>query len=99
MIRTFTLCLLLGLSAVRAQEQEEGEERTGYYSINSAGASTLTFNATSVQNAVILGLLILVLGVFILPLFGINILAGEEGSAAGYASEAGYGQAYSNIQC
>ena len=29
MIRTFTLCLLLGLSAVRAEEQEQGEERLG----------------------------------------------------------------------
>ena len=48
-----------------------------YYSITSNGASSLSFNATSVQNMVILGLLLLVLGALILPLFGINIL-GEE---------------------
>ena len=49
-----------------------------YYSINSAGASTLTFNATSIQNGVILGFLLLVLGVLILPLFGVNLLASDE---------------------
>ena len=45
-----------------------------YYSITGSGASTLTFNATSIQNAVILGFLVLVLGALILPLFGINLL-------------------------
>ena len=49
-----------------------------YYSINSAGASTLTFNATSIQNGVLLGFLLLVLGVLILPLFGVNLLASDE---------------------
>ena len=44
-----------------------------YYTIDSAGASTLSFNATSVQNMVILGLLVLVLGALILPLFGISL--------------------------
>ena len=44
-----------------------------YYTIDSAGASTLSFNATSVQNSVILGLLLLVLGALILPMFGISI--------------------------
>ena len=49
-----------------------------YYSINSAGASTLTFNATSIQNGVLLGFLVLVLGALILPLFGVNLLASDE---------------------
>ena len=44
-----------------------------YYTIDSAGASTLSFNATSIQNLVILGLLVLVLGALILPLFGVSI--------------------------
>ena len=44
-----------------------------YYTIDSAGASTLSFNATSVQNVVILSLLLLVLGALILPMFGISI--------------------------
>ena len=48
-----------------------------YYSITSGGASTLSFNATSVQNMVILGLLLLVLGALILPMFGIEIFADE----------------------
>ena len=43
-----------------------------------SGASTLTFNATSVQNAVILGFLLLVLGALILPLFGVNLFAEDE---------------------
>merc|ERR1719445_2595424 len=74
MIRFLSVCLLLGLSAVRCEEGEEGDERLGYYSITSAGASTLSFNATSVQNMVILGLLLLVLGALILhPLIQCNL--------------------------
>ena len=49
-----------------------------YYSITGSGASTLTFNATSIQNAVLLGFIVLVLGALILPLFGVNLLASDE---------------------
>merc|ERR1719219_2844709 len=94
MIRTLALCLILGLSHVKSEAVEEGQERLGYYSITSNGASTLSFNATSVQNMVILGLLLLVLGALILPMFGINIL-GEE-TTGGYG-ETDYGQAYANF--
>merc|ERR1711974_124062 len=96
MIRILSVCLLVGLSAVRCEDSEEGEERLGYYSITSAGASTLSFNATSVQNMVILGLLLLVLGALILPMFGINILAEETNGASAYGSD-DYGQVYANF--
>merc|ERR1719384_1782083 len=96
MIRLISLCLLLGLSAVKCDDKEEGDERLGYYSISSAGASTLSFNATSVQNMVILGLLLLVLGALILPLFGIEIFADETTGASAYGSD-DYGQVYANF--
>jgi len=61
---------------------EEGEARLGYISVGSSGDTSLTFNATSIQNAVILGLFLLVLGALLLPLFNME----EE--------EDGYGQSY-----
>merc|ERR1712029_30004 len=88
------LCLVLSVTLVSC-EAEDGEPRVGYYSINSAGVSTLTFNATSVQNGVILGLLILVLGALILPLFGINLLESDEFASA--STEDAYGSAYYNF--
>jgi len=63
--------------------EEEGDARLGFISVGDNGATTLQFNATSIQNAIILGLFILVLGALILPLFG----ATEEAST-------GYGYAY-----
>ena len=70
-------------------EEEEGEARLGYIAVASNGDTSLTFNATSIQNAVILGLFILVLGALILPLFGISLgsLFGSDSSDTGY----GYG--------
>jgi len=49
------------------------------------------FNATSIQNAVILGLFVLVLGALVLPLFGISLgsLFGSSDSA-----DTGYGYGY-----
>jgi len=64
--------------------EEEGDARLGFIQVGSGGATTLTFNATSIQNAIILGLFVLVLGALVLPLFG--VAAGEE-EATGY----GYG--------
>jgi len=65
-------------------EEEEGEARLGYIAVASNGDTSLTFNATSIQNAVILGLFLLVLGALLLPLFGIN-MGEESGYGAGYA--------------
>merc|ERR1712049_95063 len=58
-------------------EQEDGEARLGYITVGSGGATTLTFNATSIQNAVILAL------------FGVSMdeYISDSGSGSGY----GYG--------
>jgi len=65
--------------------EEDGEARLGYITVGNSGATTLTFNATSIQNAIILGLFILVLGALVLPLFGISM---------GETEETGYGYGY-----
>lgn len=82
-----TVASLALFASVKADEYEdEGSARLGYITVGSGGATTLTFNATSIQNAVILGLFIIVLGALVLPLFGITA-GGEDESASGY----GYG--------
>jgi opacity protein-like surface antigen len=74
------------------EEAEDGEARLGYITVASDGSTSLTFNATSIQNAVILGLFILVLGALLLPLFGIF---GEEEEGYGYGYEqTGYQTGY-----
>ena len=72
---------------------DEGSARLGYITVASNGDTSLTFNATSIQNAVILGLFILVLGALLLPLFGVF---GEEESGYGYGGyeQAGYQTGY-----
>merc|ERR1711971_833087 len=83
------VCFLI--AAVRAETYEEtdiaedGEARLGYITVGSDGSTSITFNATSIQNAVILGLFVLVL-----PLFGVSLgsLFGDDaGTGTGY----GYG--------
>merc|ERR1712195_423975 len=61
--------------------EEEGDARLGYITVGNSGATTLTSN----QNAIILGLFILVLGALVLPLFGISM---------GETEETGYGYGY-----
>lgn len=73
-------------SAYAYETEEEGEARLGYISVASGGDTSLTFNATSIQNAVILGLFLLVLGALLLPLFGIN-MGGDEGYGEGYGTK------------
>jgi hypothetical protein len=81
------------VSAVSAEtyEEEEGDARLGYITVGSDGSTSITFNATSIQNAVILGLFVLVLGALVLPLFGISLgsLFGSSDSA-----DTGYGYGY-----
>merc|ERR1712018_708503 len=76
------------LAVAHAEElsADEGEARLGYITVGNSGATTLTFNATSIQNAVILGLFILVLGALVLPLFGVAVgdSTGDSGSGYGY---------------
>jgi len=81
------VCLAL-FAASNAEElvEENGDARLGFISVGSGGATTLTFNATSIQNAIILGLFILVLGALVLPLFGVSV-AEEEPTGYGYGYE------------
>merc|ERR1712141_453605 len=79
-----TVCLAL-FAQCQAEEEEHGDARLGYITVGNSGATTLTFNATSIQNAIILGLFILVLGALVLPLFGISM---------GETEETGYGYGY-----
>merc|ERR1711936_823424 len=91
MDRLVAACFLLSTAAL-SQAAEPGEERLGYYSVASDGSTSLTFNATSIQNGVILGLFSLVLAALILPLFGLSLpnIFGEDEAA--YASESAYSQ-------
>merc|ERR1719385_73607 len=87
---TSALACLALVSAETYTEEEEGDARLGYVSVGSDGTTSITFNATSIQNAVILGLFVLVLGALVLPLFGIS-LGSLFGSGEG---ETGYGYGY-----
>merc|ERR1712027_181230 len=77
------------ISAVSAEtyEEEEGDARLGFITVGNNGQTSITFNATSIQNAVILGLFTLVLGALILPLFGVSLgsLFGGDSSDSGYS--------------
>merc|ERR1719510_1924377 len=78
--------------------EEEGDARLGYITVGSSGATTLTFNATSIQNAIILGLFILVLGALVLPLFGVSVEEESTGYGYGYEQPAyGYDDAASAV--
>lgn len=96
-----TVASLALFASVKADELDEGSARLGYITVGNSGATTLTFNATSIQNAVILGLFIIVLGALVLPLFGIT--AGDsfddsqsQGYGYGYEqAEYGYQEPYS----
>jgi len=91
MMKYAVLALALSSTAVRCEavEEEEGDARLGYVSVGSDGTTSITFNATSIQNAVILGLFVLVLGALVLPLFGISL-----GSLFGSDSDTGYGYGF-----
>merc|ERR1712080_3510 len=56
--------------------------------------ATLAFNATSIQNGIILTLFLLVLGALVLPLFGLSLgsLFGADGGSSGYGSEYTYAE-------
>ncbi len=74
-------------------ESEDGSARLGFITVGTDGSTSLTFNATSIQNAVIIGLFILVLGALLLPLFG--AFGEEESSGYGYGYEqSGYSNGY-----
>merc|ERR1712157_594335 len=76
----------MGAAANAELVEEDGDARLGFISVGGGGATTLTFNATSIQNAIILGLFILVLGALVLPLFGVSVA--EEETGYGYEQPA-----------
>merc|ERR1711909_50331 len=79
-------CLAFFAAANAELIEEEGDARLGFISVGTGGDTTLTFNATSIQNAIILGLFILVLGALVLPLFGVSETE-ETGYGYGYEQE------------
>ena len=88
--------LVSGARALTVDDEEEvgGDARLGFITVGTDGSTSLTFNATSIQNAVILGLFILVLGALLLPLFG--LFGGEEEAGyGGYEQTGGYQTGYS----
>lgn len=90
-----TLALLChSARAISVEEEEEGDARLGFITVGNNGATTLTFNATSIQNAVILGLFILVLGALLLPLLGVFGEEEETGYGYGYEQSGGYSTGY-----
>jgi len=92
----FAVAAIALFAGVRAEEEdfEANDPRLGYITVGSSGDTSITFNATSIQNAVILGLFLLVLGALILPLLGINVF--DEGTGYGYGYEhTGYESAHS----
>ena len=80
------IVLAVAVATAAAESYEDGDERLGYVSVGSGGDTSITFNATSIQNGVILGLFVLVLGALVLPLFGISLtsLFGSDDTGYGY---------------
>ncbi len=74
------------------EEGDLGDARLGFITVGSDGSTSLTFNATSIQNAVIVGLFILVLGALLVPLFG--AFDEETGYGYGYEQPSGYQTGY-----
>merc|ERR1711884_857186 len=88
---------VLATSAMGYQTEEEGEARLGFINVGSDGTTSLTFNATSIQNAVVLLLFLGLIGALIVPLF-LGAAETAEDTGYGYASPAtGYGYAKRSI--
>jgi len=76
---------VLASSAAAFNVDDEGDARLGFINVGSDGVTSLTFNATSIQNAVVLLLFLGLIGALIAPLF---LGAAEAEADTGY----GYGQ-------
>merc|ERR1711884_30788 len=81
---------VLATSAMGYQTEEEGEARLGFINVGSDGTTSLTFNATSIQNAVVLLLFLGLIGALIVPLF-LGAAETAEDTGYGYAApDTGY---------
>jgi len=84
----FVALALFASSAFAYDEDVElNDARLGYINVGTNGVTSLTFNATSIQNAVILLLFLGLIGALIAPLF-LGASGGESTDGYGY----GYGQ-------
>ena len=76
-MKTKNICLILMfIHCLKAENSDmlsyEDEARLAYYTTTGDGASFMTFNGTSMQNLVVLGVIIVVLGSLLLPYFGVS---------------------------
>jgi hypothetical protein len=99
LIALATLAVLA--SSACAYEYEEGDARLGFINVGTDGVTSLTFNATSIQNAVVLLLFLGLIGALIAPLF-LGAAEAEADTGYGYTQEStgyeepatGYGTGY-----
>jgi len=111
---TYTMKWLFALAAVAVlassacayeyEGEEQGDARLGFINVGSDGVTSLTFNATSIQNAVVLLLFLGLIGALIAPLF-LGAAEAEADAGYGYTQEStgyeepstGYGYAKRSI--
>jgi len=84
LIALATLAVLA--SSACAYEYEDGDARLGFINVGSDGVTSLTFNATSIQNAVVLLLFLGLIGALIAPLF-LGAAEAEADTGYGYTQE------------
>jgi len=95
---------VLASSACAYEYEEAGDARLGFINVGSDGVTSLTFNATSIQNAVVLLLFLGLIGALIAPLF-LGAAEAEADAGYGYTQEStgyeepstGYGYAKRSI--
>merc|ERR1711988_1275916 len=88
---------VMATSAMAYETEEAGDARLGFINVGSDGTPSLTFNATSIQNAVVLLLFLGLIGALIVPLF-LGAAETAEDTGYGYASpDTGYGYAKRSI--
>lgn len=79
-------------------DTDGGAGRFGFLTINDDGAS-LTFNSTSLQYAVVIGVVLLILALVVVPLLGFDIaklFAPRDGYDSNYGYEGDYYSSYTS---
>lgn len=77
---------VLASSACAYDYEEAGDARLGFINVGTDGVTSLTFNATSIQNAVVLLLFLGLIGALIAPLF-LGAAEAEADTGYGYTQE------------